>query len=366
MEIALKEDPNPGNSNISPEPKKIRPPPPPGSRWGGLGGLGLIRTPPPLGGFLHGLKSDERMPVSWGYTLVKYPEFHSPRSPPLHLPPLQPPLLHMAPAYPSLKLTYFDDTKGRNELVRLIFAVGQVPYEDELIGLPEYLDRRDGQALPWGQLPVLTIDGRVFGQSCALARYAAKLAGLYPSDALDALTSDAVVDSWRDTLDLYYDTAFDRVVVGGVLSMIPRGPSERHGRLAQFVATHLREQFSRYERFLTPGGGCGAVAAGPTWADLAVYDLVKTMHGALDEAAYGALMADKPALVQLVQQIDALEPVQTHLQTHPYVDMRSYFAPVPFWRRALERVLVPVLRWGFGLYVRVRGLTRRRAAAKSS
>lgn len=71
----------------------------------------------------------------------------------------------------SLKLTYFDDNKGRNELTRLILAVGNVDYQDESIGFLQYQKLRDNGTLPWGQLPVLTIDGEeVHGQSCAIAR----------------------------------------------------------------------------------------------------------------------------------------------------------------------------------------------------
>lgn len=33
--------------------------------------------------------------------------------------------------------------------------------------------------LPLGQLPVLQVDGTIYAQSMAIARYAAKLAGLY-------------------------------------------------------------------------------------------------------------------------------------------------------------------------------------------
>eukprot|EP00957_Ditylum_brightwellii_P021961 1656308-Ditylum_brightwellii.AAC.1 len=122
----------------------------------------------------------------------------------------------------KLKLTYFSDNKGRNELIRLIFAVGNVSYDDELVGGMEYMKLRDSNSLPWDQLPTLHItngqdygaDGaaagnkyEVFGQSCSIARFAAKKAGLYPVHSdVEALRTDSIVDSWRDMLDLYYET----------------------------------------------------------------------------------------------------------------------------------------------------------------
>ena len=120
-----------------------------------------------------------------------------------------------------LKRSYFADNKGRNELTRLIFAVGGIDYQDDLVNYSEYTAMRDAGLLPWGQLPTLTISSSnrnsdendvIFGQSCSIARYAARRAGLYPKDEIAALRSDEVIDSWRDFLDLYYDAFFDRKV----------------------------------------------------------------------------------------------------------------------------------------------------------
>lgn len=54
----------------------------------------------------------------------------------------------------------------------------------------------DGSAIkarsPWGQLPLLEVDGAVFGQSSAIASYCGQLAGLVPSDPLVALQMNGV------------------------------------------------------------------------------------------------------------------------------------------------------------------------------
>ena len=74
-------------------------------------------------------------------------------------------------------LVYFADGKGRNELTRLIFAVGHIEYDDQLIDLTEYTELRNAGKLPMGQLPVLRMGdsaSSVLPQSCAIARYAAK------------------------------------------------------------------------------------------------------------------------------------------------------------------------------------------------
>ena len=97
----------------------------------------------------------------------------------------------LTPGMQTLTITYFSDNKGRNELVRLILAAGKIPYKDHLIGFKEYAKLRDSNELPYGQLPVLTITNNgdaptggisreqkhVYGQSCAIARFAAKKGG---------------------------------------------------------------------------------------------------------------------------------------------------------------------------------------------
>mmetsp|Transcript_24114 Transcript_24114/g.48828 ORF Transcript_24114/g.48828 Transcript_24114/m.48828 type:complete len:281 (-) Transcript_24114:93-935(-) len=254
---------------------------------------------------------------------------------------------------PPLKVTYFNDNKGRNELIRLIFIVGKIPFEDELIGFKEYATMRSSKTLPYGQVPTLTImdnegNEEVFGQSCSLARYAAKKAGLYPKDDIEALRTDGVVDSWRDTLDLFYGTVFDRKIVRGSLVMVPHPKSARYGKLVSFLSSELMEQFARYEKMLQSTGGqfCkdGRVPF-PSWADLAVYDLVKTMKGALAEEQFQRLMDGKGSLNRLVEKIDCLEEIKTHLTKNPYKDIRAYFEKVSPVAYPIELLLMPVMNF---------------------
>ena len=264
---------------------------------------------------------------------------------------------------PAIKLTYFNDSKGRNELTRLIFAVGNVPYHDELIPAKEYRELRSQNAIPWGQLPTLTLrvtnnegkeEEEVHGQSCSIARYAAKLAKIYPEESsMDALRTDAVVDSWRDLLDLFYDTVFKRSVIGGNLQMFPRLPSERAGRLQAFLETELRQTLERYERLLSKNTGgqvCRESAIPfPSWADLAIFDVVKTMEGPLTTSQFQSVMEGKPTLTKLVDRIDSMEAIQQHLKKYPYKDLSFLFAVVPWWKRLLHAVLFPVLECFYGV-----------------
>ncbi|KAG6609711.1 putative glutathione S-transferase [Phytophthora cinnamomi] len=83
-------------------------------------------------------------------------------------------------AFPSIKLTYFA-AAGRAEVPRLLFYIGGVPFQDIRINHDQFKAMKD--SLPLGQVPILEVDGEVFTQSHAIARYAGRLGGLYPTSA---------------------------------------------------------------------------------------------------------------------------------------------------------------------------------------
>lgn len=53
-------------------------------------------------------------------------------------------------------------------------------------------------ATPFGQVPVLEVDGKAVNQSAAICRYLAKQVGILGKSDWDALEADAVVDTITD------------------------------------------------------------------------------------------------------------------------------------------------------------------------
>lgn len=49
--------------------------------------------------------------------------------------------------------------------------------------------------MPFGQLPVLEIDGKIVNQSVAISRYLAKKAGLAGKDEWESLLVDVAIDN---------------------------------------------------------------------------------------------------------------------------------------------------------------------------
>jgi glutathione S-transferase len=115
---------------------------------------------------------------------------------------------------PKLKLFYFD-LKGKGEPIRLFCAYAGIELEDyRFKARDEFLAMKEGTRLPFGQVPMLEVDGKHnLVQTCAIMRYLSKLAGLYPTDDLiQAAKVDALMDQEADafvgTTVLTYDLRF--------------------------------------------------------------------------------------------------------------------------------------------------------------
>ncbi|KAI9997116.1 hypothetical protein PInf_000549 [Phytophthora infestans] len=102
------------------------------------------------------------------------------------------------------------------ELPRLIFNYAEIAYTDDRITHSDFAALKP--TLPLGQVPVLELNGTVYGQSMAIARYAAKIAGLYPSDAAEALKVDvfscSLVDLEGPIMVPKYFAALEKMVAG--------------------------------------------------------------------------------------------------------------------------------------------------------
>ena len=88
----------------------------------------------------------------------------------------------------KIKLTYLG-IKGLAEPIRLSFFISKIPFEDERISYSEIDKRRN--VFPNGQVPVMEIDGELYGQSNAILRWAGRQGKLYTDDI--QLRCDAVL-----------------------------------------------------------------------------------------------------------------------------------------------------------------------------
>ncbi len=99
----------------------------------------------------------------------------------------------------KLKLIYPDVPFWRAEMSRLALFIGEIEFEDLRPSREEIAKMKTEGILPFGQLPVLQVDGKTIAQTGAIARFCGKLSGLYPTENnFYAAKVDEVIDLATD------------------------------------------------------------------------------------------------------------------------------------------------------------------------
>ena len=144
---------------------------------------------------------------------------------------------------PSHERLYFD-AAGRAEIIRICLSIAKVDWKDTRFQFKDWPTIKP--TTPLGSAPILKIDNVDHVQSMALARYAARLAGLYPEEnPLDALVIDEVMDS-----------------VNELISKIPRveDPKELETVRKEYQANIMPKYAAFLEGVIQRNGGVGIVA----------------------------------------------------------------------------------------------------------
>jgi len=105
----------------------------------------------------------------------------------------------------KITLYYFKIPFWRAEVTRLSLYIGNIPFEDYRIEGDDYDKfKKTGELpnkkiAPFKQLPVLDVDGKIFAQTGAIARFCGKLSGLYPkNDDYKAALIDQIIEGAQD------------------------------------------------------------------------------------------------------------------------------------------------------------------------
>jgi glutathione S-transferase len=195
----------------------------------------------------------------------------------------------------QLKLSYFDMHGGRGEPVRLALAIGGIAFVDHRFAFPEFAEIR--KTVPFGQVPVMHVDGALVTQSDAILRYAGKLAGLYPTDAYQALLCDEVA----------YVVEENGVKLGPTFSM--KGEEQKTARLA-LVNGSMPRYLAWLQTQLLANGGEYFADKRLTVADLKVFVDVRGLNsGRLDHVPADLVATVAPALNAHMDRIAKLPAV---------------------------------------------------------
>lgn len=210
---------------------------------------------------------------------------------------------------PDLKLYYFD-IKGKGESIRLICAYSGLKLNDHRFeSRDEFLAMKQSSRLPFGQVPMLQIDGKMaIVQSNAIMRYLGKLSGLYPmKNHVLAAKVDFVMDQCTDVF-----TA-STVLTYASRYAIELSPEAMEKSWEDFNQTVLPDHLKRAERFIkTSETGWIAGTEEPSPADFVWYCTLTNMAGKKEISEKNKNLEDFPNLKAFMEKFDALEPIKQY------------------------------------------------------
>jgi len=191
-----------------------------------------------------------------------------------------------------LTVTYFP-APGRAYVTRTCLKIAGHAFTDETLTFPEF--QANKARFPLGQMPILTLDnGTVVTQSGAHARYAGKIAGLYPTDPEEQLLCDEIYETCNE-----------------LQGKVPQHPdAEEKKKLREaFVA----EALPKYMNFLaSKSKGNFFVNGKLTIADLMLYTVIKSIRSGQWDHVDKDIDSKWPEIGALIDKLDAHEHVVAH------------------------------------------------------
>lgn len=202
---------------------------------------------------------------------------------------------------PSLKLTYFD-LKGRAEPIRIILEVSGIGYEDERIPAP-WDDQEKWFKLkpstPFGQLPILSVDGEVISQSIAIARYCAHEFGLAGKNTLENGKMDEIVEAVKDGTEKQIE-AF----------LFEQDETRKTDLQEKFHEEVLPKILQNLEKRLVSRGKKYFVGGKLSWADIFVFNFCSELPEKNVVDAY-------PNLADLVNRLGNVPSIRAWIEVRP-------------------------------------------------
>jgi len=205
----------------------------------------------------------------------------------------------------KFKLTYFN-FYGRGEAARLIFALAGVGYEDCRIEWPGEEWNEFKPKTPFGQLPLLEVDGKIFCQSTAITRYLANKFGFAGKTELDKLQADMIVDCIVD-------------LTNPLEPIFEEKDETKKKVLHQNYEPKLEKHLENLQKlFVANNGGNGFfVGDSITWADCIWSGLLYW----ITYMKYGSTLAKFPKLMAIRERVEAEPRIAVWVNKRPKAEL---------------------------------------------
>uniref|UniRef100_A0A0N5AMW3 glutathione transferase n=1 Tax=Syphacia muris TaxID=451379 RepID=A0A0N5AMW3_9BILA len=217
---------------------------------------------------------------------------------------------------PAYKLTYFN-VYGLGEGARLLFNYAGVPFEDVRIDHQHWPEIKQRMSMflwlisdyciflemPFGQVPVLEVDGHIIAQSAAIYRYLGHQFNLAPKCPIEDAMVDAVYDAHKDFAA--ENKEFFMVAAG-----FAKGDKDK---LMKEVCLPARDKYFGYlKKVLAASDGFHLIGKKLSWADIVIAGNLKSLEGLAPPLFDGF-----PEIKKFVQQVHELPQLQKYLKERP-------------------------------------------------
>jgi glutathione S-transferase len=225
----------------------------------------------------------------------------------------------------KLTLSYFP-IAGRAEAIRLAAAVGNIPFTNEILTFPEFKAKK--AEFPLGQVPILKLEypsgeTKTITQSNAILRYIGKRASLYPTDEVQALEVD-------ELLEMMYDaTAVIALTVRGAVNALINEEKdftseEKLGMRKRWMEKDLPKFFGRIEATLNESKSGWCVGDSITIADLSAAVTFTWITSGVLDGIPKEVLDEYPACKALHEKVHNFPAVKKWYDAYPKPYKQSF------------------------------------------
>ncbi|KAK5639822.1 hypothetical protein RI129_010633 [Pyrocoelia pectoralis] len=199
------------------------------------------------------------------------------------------------------KLIYFP-FKALAEPIRFLLHYCEIEFDDVRIPKDEWDQHK--QSTPFGQVPVLEINGQQINQSLAICRYLGKRAKLTGSSDVEDLEIDAMADTINDfrgkIAQYHYET----------------NSEVKENRKTTLYAETLPFYLDRFEEIAKKNGGHLALGK-LTWVDFYFTGLLDYLDFMLNKS----MLEDYPNLKEVENNVVNLTSINKWIEERPKTDL---------------------------------------------
>ncbi|CAB61106.1 glutathione transferase [Caenorhabditis elegans] len=204
---------------------------------------------------------------------------------------------------PTYKLSYFD-VRAYAEPARILFHLAGVPFDDHRFPHGDGTWEKLKDKTPFGQVPVLYVDGFEIPQSAAIIRYLANKFGYAGKTPEEQAWADAIVDQFKDFMSLFREFKLAQKA----------GKSDVEiAKVASEVAIPARDSYFEIITNLLEKSKSGfLVGDGLTFADIVVVESLTNL-----EKVHFFDASEHPKLAALREKIYAIPAIKSWVDIRP-------------------------------------------------